>query len=195
MFLRPFSDMTVAEWISHARVPSDQLIDFGPPGLDAYARLRYIPDPSSLEQAEADVQHTADRLTEIEQTARAIRLLAPFTSTPDQCFFCVWDGWPTSQWMVEESTSFVELSDRRYALRQGTLNEFDAWATTRTPETHSPPPAFIWPADHAWCFASDVDPHWAGIGAAKPAVTALLRDAVLDAVTADPTRRHPVFSP
>jgi hypothetical protein len=48
--------------------------------------------------------------------------------------------------------------------------------------------AFIWPADHAWCVANDVDPHWAGIGADVSAVSELLADPRLDVVAATQAR-------
>jgi hypothetical protein len=56
------------------------------------------------------------------------------------------------------------------------------------------PPALVWPADHAWCFVSDVDPHWAGIGASATAVEQLLADPVLDVVRADPDLPQPSYS-
>ena len=37
-----------------------------------------------------------------------------------------------------------------------------------------PDPAFVWPADQAWCLANDVDPHWAGIGADASAIDSSL---------------------
>jgi hypothetical protein len=56
-----------------------------------------------------------------------------------------------------------------------------------------PNPAFIWPADHAWCVADDVDPHWAGIGADVSVVEELLADPPLDVVAADPRQDQPAF--
>jgi hypothetical protein len=55
------------------------------------------------------------------------------------------------------------------------------------------PPAFMWPADHAWCIASDVDPHWAGIGAATAAIDELLADPRLDLVPALPSEIQPAY--
>jgi hypothetical protein len=46
-------------------------------------------------------------------------------------------------------------------------------------------PAFLWPADHTWCVANDVDPHWAGIGAEASLIEQLVADPRLDAVAAD----------
>ena len=56
------------------------------------------------------------------------------------------------------------------------------------------PPAFAWPSDRSWCFASDVDPHYAGVGASEAAVRALLAAPGLDAVRAEPGRRQPTYS-
>lgn len=55
------------------------------------------------------------------------------------------------------------------------------------------PPAFIWPLDRRWCLVSDVDPHWAGIGAELPAIEALAADPQLDVVPADPREKQPGY--
>jgi len=60
------------------------------------------------------------------------------------------------------------------------------------PTVHAPP-AFIWPADHAWCIANDVDPHWAGIGASVAAIDELLVDPRLDIVRDDPNQEQPYY--
>jgi hypothetical protein len=53
------------------------------------------------------------------------------------------------------------------------------------------PPAFAWPAAHSWCFARDVDPHWAGIGVEQAAIDTLLNAPELDVVPAQPTAPQP----
>ena len=55
------------------------------------------------------------------------------------------------------------------------------------------PPAFAWPADHRWCFASNVDPHWAGIGSEQAAIDTLLNTPELDVVPAQPTEPQPTY--
>lgn len=47
-----------------------------------------------------------------------------------------------------------------------------------------PPPTFVWPADHRWCYSSDVDPRWAGIGASAAAIEPLTRRSDVDVVRA-----------
>ncbi|HEX2893442.1 MAG TPA: hypothetical protein VHO29_05510 [Marmoricola sp.] len=76
---------------------------------------------------------------------------------------------------------------------------FDAYARLRVipdPEHEARAedrPAFVWPADQAWCPAFDVDPHWAGVGSSAAAVEALLVEPGLDVVVADPLVRQPAY--
>ncbi|WP_287003679.1 MULTISPECIES: hypothetical protein [Gordonia] len=56
-----------------------------------------------------------------------------------------------------------------------------------------PAPAFVWPADRAWCFTEDVDPHFATIGASTAAIASLLRDTRIDTVADDPDVSPPFY--
>jgi len=47
--------VSAADWIVHARIPWEQLVNFGPPDFPAYARLRFIPDPTKPGQVEGSV--------------------------------------------------------------------------------------------------------------------------------------------
>ena len=54
-------------------------------------------------------------------------------------------------------------------------------------------PAFVWPSDHTWCIAADIDPHWAGVGASARLIERLISDSRLDAVEADPAEEQPAY--
>ena len=77
---------------------------------------------------------------------------------------------------------------------EGPLGALQTWETDLGRGGPMVPPALVWPADHAWIFISDVDPHWAGIGASREAIEGLLEDPVLDVVTADPGEQQPYYS-
>ena len=85
------------------------------------------------------------------------------------------------------------MPHRRYALLRGPLAGIDAWEEELGRGLPVAPPAFAWPADRRWCFASDVDPHWAGIGAGQAAVDALVGDPELDVVPARPAEKQPTY--
>ena len=184
-------DTGAADWLTRSATPFPQLVTFGPAGFEAYARLRFIPDPSRPGQAEADAEVPGDHPSDIAQARRALHRLARFTSTPQECYFCVWEGY--SDIPLPAGVPLVDLVHRRYALLRGALTGIDAWEDDLGGGQPVAPPAFVWPADRRWCLASDVDPHWAGIGAGQPAVDALVADPDLDVVAARPAADQPWY--
>lgn len=188
MALRPHPDASVADWLVRSPTEPMELITLGPAGYDAYARLRFIPDPTEPGQAEADVAVAEDHPSDLDQARRALHLLARFTTTPLECCFCVWEGY--SDVTLPPSSPVVELPHRRYALLRGALTDLADWEAT---VGGGAPPAFAWPADRRWCFTSDVDPHWAGIGAERAAVEALVGAPGLDVVPARPGQARPTY--
>jgi hypothetical protein len=64
-------------------------VGFGPAGFDAYARLRFLPDPARPGQSEHDVEAEDWRS---DQLPRLFEVLATHTATPEDCYFCVWEG-------------------------------------------------------------------------------------------------------
>jgi hypothetical protein len=185
-------ELSAADWLVGSGWGSDaepmRLITFGPPGFAAYARLRFIPDPAGPGLSEADVFLPEDHPSEIEQSRIALRTLASGSEAAD-CYFCVWEGY-TGSFLSPELTRgpLVTLPHRRYVLFAGPLAEVERWEDHFGAGRPCPPPAFAWPADHAWCFTSDVDPHWAGIAASAAAVTSLTTHPSLDVVPASPDR-------
>ncbi len=92
MAIIPCSELAAADWIVTADQRSQQLIDLGPPGLSAYARLRFLPDPVYDDQSKNDVNLDHDAPVESVQLRAAVQVLAGHTRTPDDCYFCLWDG-------------------------------------------------------------------------------------------------------
>ncbi len=190
MRLRHCSDPSVADWLARSGTPPMQLITFGPAGYPAYARLRFIPDPSRPGQDEADADVPDDHPSDIAQARRALHRLAAFTSTPDDCVFLVWEGYSD---IPLPPGPLAELPHRRYAVFRGPVSAVDDWEDDMGGGHPVAPPAFVWPADRRWCFVSDVDPHWAGIGARRAAVDALVTQPGLDVVPARPDEPQPRY--
>jgi hypothetical protein len=69
------NDVSAADWIVQAQIPCEQLVNFGPPGFPAYARLRFIPDPTKPGQTEADAYVADNHLSEMQQTRLALEHL------------------------------------------------------------------------------------------------------------------------
>lgn len=227
MSLTPCSELSAASWLTDSDSAWQQLIGFGPPGFLAYARLRFLPDPAYVGQSEndidIDIDDDDDAPSETAQLRAVLETLARHTCTPDECYFCLWDGWGSGiyggdgarivDWQTRTvrpgpwiapafppsvlSGPKVVVPDRAYFLFRGAVSEFGDWGAAEVwpgqPRPDMPNPAFIWPADHAWCVADDVDPHWAGIGADIRAIDHLLADPRLDVVRADPRVNQPCY--
>jgi hypothetical protein len=214
------SDITPADWITGSDLPWQQLAAFGPAGFTAYARLRFLPDPAYEGQSENDVD-VDDAVPESEKLGAALQVLSRHTRTPGAYYFCIWDGmgWdvdsddgqplsdsihsgpphaaaqpgvaPSSPSSIPIEPKVV-IPNRAYFLFQvSALGDRDLSTGRRWPDL--PNPAFIWPTDHAWCLANDVDPHWAGIGAEVSAIDDLVADSRLDVVPADPRLEQPSY--
>ena len=220
-------DVSAANWIAHSEVRWSQLVGFGPAGFDAYARLRFLPDPARPGQSENDVQAEDWRTG---QLSRLFEVLATHTATPEDCYFCVWEGFGVDDARVTSNDDFAAYIDyendsaslaqpglapeptgspprshlpkvviphRAYWLFRGPLADVGTWDTAlgwpgqcRLDKTE---PAFVWPVDHAWCVAKDVDPHWAGIGGHPALITELTTDQRLDVIPVDPTKDQPFY--
>jgi hypothetical protein len=166
---------------------------FRPTSLPAYARLRFLRDPTKPGQEEADAYVADDHLPEMEQTRLALEHLRRFTATPRNCYFCVWEGYGDLNLPPSVPHGpMVTIPHRRYFLLHGSLTDLGRWDETFG-SVGSYTPAFVWPADHSWCFARDVDPHWAGIGAEQAAIDTLLNTPELDVVSAQPTEPQPTY--
>lgn len=184
------SERAGADWLTSS-APWWQVVGFGPPAFDAYARLRYVDDPAFPGQREDEADRPDDLAPDLERARTALGVLAAFTSTPDDCWFAVWEGCSGSL-RLPAGLPLLALPHRRYGLLRGALTDLADWEATVHTGLDAPP-AFVWPDDRRWCFASDVDPHWAGVGASEPAVRALLAAPGLDVVRADPGGDQPAY--
>jgi hypothetical protein len=220
-------DLSAADWIVRSEAPWERLVRFGPGGFDSYARLRFLPDPERPGQSENDTLGDGRP----DQLPILLDMLSTDTATPDDCFFCVWDGFGQADVTVGDDAEYLDIETagerpqrtdarpglapepaaaragpappkvvvphRSYWLFRGPLADGGDWDTARgLPDQcrlHAAEAAFIWPADHAWCVARDVDPHWAGIGGTSSLITRLVADPRLDVVPADPDAEQPVY--
>lgn len=127
------SDLSAAAWLSADSQPWEQLISMGPTGFAAYARVRFLPDPAFEGQSENDVEPDEDAPLESQQLHEALQVLAVHTRTPDDCYFCLWDGWG---WTVYEDNGALTLEREQ-------LTPFDP---TDYPVASGPPPGWAVPA-------------------------------------------------
>jgi hypothetical protein len=146
-------------------------------------------------------------------------LLADHTTTPEHCFFCLWEGYgwirgsPAAAalgsdepilpaFSLEElSRPRLHLPDREYLLLVGPLPaalQIGWWHSADWIDPQSP--NLFWPADQAWCVASEIDFDSTLVGGTSELVDAILRAPTLDSwpvqpddsLAADADRINPV---
>ena len=105
--------------------------------------------------------------------------LGPATQTPELCFFAAWEGFGGSA-VPHDLEPLLRLPGRAYHLFSGPL------AAARTsyggiPFSHQSANLW-WPADRAWCVATEVDHAWSYVGGTGACVAAILADPRLDVV-------------
>lgn len=113
---------------------------------------------------------------------RLIELLRPWTSTPDNCWFALWDGygWQTGP---DDAHPLVRLPHRDYLLFAGRI---EAVATTTLFGEPGQTPNLWWPEDRTWCVASEIDLPWTYIGGSTGMVDRLVGDDQIEALAVSP---------
>jgi len=111
-----------------------------------------------------------------ELARELVEVLRDWTTTPQRCWFAVWEGWGG----LEPGTSRIDHPNRRYYLAQGRLEDA---ASTVYPEDWAHQSASMWwPDDRAWFVATEVDLDSTYLGGAKTCVEAVLAHPEIEAL-------------
>ncbi|MEV4538466.1 hypothetical protein AB0J82_32280 [Asanoa sp. NPDC049518] len=171
--LRPVADATAAHWVVRGVRPfADHVVtSLVPVGFDAYAVLVHAADSADSEPRQGSLPAA--------QADRLVRVLRRFTSTTD-CYFAVWDGFARS---AVPPTATVAMPERTMPLLRGPLVEAATVSMAVAPGDQSP--SLWWPADRAWCVATDVDLTTTYVGGSQACVDAVVTASGLAAWPVD----------
>jgi hypothetical protein len=191
---RPVRWGTVAEWSGHLLHP---LVQFRrlmkPPAGSGRGPVPYFAPPPDGNLPEPTL-------------AALCRILASHTTTADRCWFCLWQGYgwvngsPAVAMMTRDGRGdpippafgpeslagpHLRLPQRNYMLFEGPLeaaSEMGWWPAEQFFDPQSP--NIFWPADHAWCAATEIDLDSTYVGGSTELIADLLADACLEALPA-----------
>jgi hypothetical protein len=112
----------------------------------------------------------------IAQATHLLGVLRRFTDA-EECFYAVWEGFGALAVPVE-GVPHVEMPARSMVLLRGPLADAADVSMDDWPWQQSP--SLWWPADRAWCVATDVDQNTTYIGAGRDCVEALVATPALE---------------
>jgi hypothetical protein len=138
-------------------------------------------------------------------------ILRAWTTTPERCWFCVWDGYgwdggvaltASDDALGDDAPDYgapgvepdpvpaavrdggrVELPHREYLLYRGPVEA--ALATVGLGDEDQVANLW-WPQDRAWCVATEIDLAWTYVGGSAGLIAALLADPRIEALPAAP---------
>lgn len=128
-------------------------------------------------------------------------LVRVHTTTPEQCWFCLWDGygWQRARCTDDGASPVVgspipgavqagprvRLPHRDYFLYRGAM---DAALVGYPGEPPDQTGNLWWPEDRAWCVASEIDLSWTYVGGSSALVHALMSEPAIEALQVSPGR-------
>jgi hypothetical protein len=107
-----------------------------------------------------------------------IEHLAPATSARGECYFALWEGYAGSI-PYETAEPTLLLPHRKYHVFRGAI---DAVHVSFQQYFGDKSANLWWPADHAWCVATEVDLYATYVGGPRACLDALLADPRVESV-------------
>ena len=133
--------------------------------------------------------------------AAVCRVLRRHTTTPDTCYFGVWDGWgwtSDSPVRLDPDAPRFSVPARDFLLYYGVIEQAlqigggDYYHEGQGFDRKQSP-TLMWPADHAWCLSTEIDAEYTVIGCSDACAAELLDTPGIEAMAVAPD--EPLVSP
>ena len=117
--------------------------------------------------------------------------LARHTTTPAQVYYALWIGFADPGSFRGQAPEFT-LPAREYLLVTGPISALPR--VIESPWRHVQSPNLAWPADRAWCLATEIDFRWTYTGGSSRLIADLLADERIEALPTMPEHRGDIES-
>ena len=125
-----------------------------------------------------------------EETQELFNILQGFTTTPDRCYFCIWEGYG-SLTEQQRSAPKVSIPNRTLLAYTGPLDAVLEFADAgKIPQV----PNLWWPADRAWFVATEIDFMYTYVGGTEACISRILNNSELETFPAFLDDRVDFFS-
>lgn len=113
--------------------------------------------------------------------ASSFGILAQQTTTPDRCWFAIWEGYGDLQAEVRAAPAF-DFPGRRLHLFSGPIAALDVtFCDTRQQSAN-----MCWPDDRAWFVATEIDFNTTHVGGSIDTIAAIPASSDLEALAVEP---------
>jgi hypothetical protein len=149
--IRPAGDADAAQWLLRSDVHWRDLLRYGPPGFDVYARIAF---PQGFD---ADTDNLSGEAP-ADTVRAALATLGSYTTTSSNGYAAIWEGWVSGASAPQAPR--VEIPHRVMLLFTGpveALRDAPALAWYGSAAGVEQEPHLVWPQDQAWCLACEVD--------------------------------------
>ena len=168
---RPVRWSTVASWNGrtvHPRMQFERIANLSEDSKDMYKDPPWgsLPQHGSIPE---------------EECTNLVNVLREYTSTPDRCYFCLWEGYGNIDTRLYKARSRVRVPGRDYLLFSGPVDAVMSFLI-RENRFWGYSPNIWWPEDRAWCVATDIDLFDTYVGGSSACIEAVLNHPDLEAL-------------
>jgi hypothetical protein len=154
--IEPVQWSTVAEWTGRIAHP-----------LMQFERIANIPENEDPSWGPPPQVGTLPK----EISEKLLTILRGFTSTPELCWFCVWEGFGEMNVLHYEGVPRVEVPGRAYLLFRGEIEAITSFGQS---------PNIWWPEDRAWCVATEIDLDSTYVGGSEECINRIVTDPAIE---------------
>ncbi len=117
-----------------------------------------------------------------EECRTIANVLREFTSTPNLCYYCIWEGWGFLDPGRYKNARRLSVPGRGYLLFRGPLDAVMSFLD-HIPIGCAQSPSIWWPDDRAWCVATEIDNPDTYVGGSAACIGRILSCQDLEALT------------
>ena len=110
-------------------------------------------------------------------------VLAGQTTTPQSCWFAVWDGFGDLVVPDDEDARSFAVPQRRMLLLAGVIRAVGISSLSVAPGWQSP--NLWWPDDRAWCVSTEIDLMSTYVGGSRACIQAIVEHRQLEAAAVE----------
>lgn len=143
-------------------------------GFGSVTDLDRTRDRDAIPAAEAAGLATSPGQLDTFTAGALIEVLATATTTPDDVFVAIWEGWGDVPAQRFPGAAHLETQGRGHFLLRGPLT--GALSPVSVGGTEQPAAGLWWPADRSWFVATEIDFEWTFVAGSSTLIDRLVAD-------------------